>query len=102
MRFRTAIVGAALAAAALLAAVPAPSQDRPLTVGDADTVKTVLERSAGKRITVMMLSGQELTGAVTRVTGNVVHLSELAGREFSDAVVSLDRVSAVIVRVRGR
>lgn len=37
-----------------------------------------------------------------KVAGNVVHLSELSGREFFDAVVSLDRVSAVVVRVRQR
>jgi len=36
------------------------------------------------------------------VGSHVAHLTELGGREFFDAVVSLDQVQAVIVRARGR
>ena len=39
---------------------------------------------------------------VTKVTGSLLLLSEFAGREFSDAVVALDRVSAVVIRTRSR
>jgi hypothetical protein len=31
-----------------------------------------------------------------------VHLSELSGRDFFDAVIILDCISAVVVRVRAR
>jgi hypothetical protein len=37
---------------------------------------------------------------VVAVGEHVVHLSELAGKEFFDAVIRLDQVSAVLVRVR--
>ena len=50
----------------------------------------------------MTRSGAELTGTITKVGEHVVHLSELAGREFFDAVVSLDQLPAVVIRTRGR
>jgi len=43
-----------------------------------------------------------MNGAVTKVTRDMPHLSELAGREFYDAVVPLDRINAVVIRVRSR
>ena len=75
-------------------------QDAKLTVAESATVKSLLEAQKGKRVGVLLTTGQELTGVVTTVGATVVHLSELTGREFFDAVVLLDRVSAVIVRTR--
>jgi hypothetical protein len=95
---------ALVAAVAVLGAVPgAPTaQDTKLEVRDTDTLKSVLERQVGKRVTLAFTTGPELTGVVSKVGGGIVHLSEIQGREFFDAVVALDRVSAVLVRVRGR
>jgi hypothetical protein len=81
------------------AVVPVSAQEK-LTVGSDATVKSVLEAQKGKRVGVLLTTGQEVTGVVTSVGATVVHLSELTGREFFDAVVPLDRVSAVIVRTR--
>jgi ABC-type phosphate/phosphonate transport system substrate-binding protein len=78
------------------------AQEAKLEVRNADTVKNVLERQVGKRVGVVLHTGQELTGVVTTVGDKVVHLAELSGRDFFDAVVSLDQVAAVVVRVRGR
>jgi len=36
------------------------------------------------------------------VGDKVVHLTSLTGREFFDAVVSLDQIAAVVIRVRSR
>lgn len=78
------------------------AQETKLEVQKADTVKSVLERHVGKRVGVVLHTGQELTGVVKTVGDKVVHLSELSGREFFDAAVSLERVAAVVVRMRTR
>jgi hypothetical protein len=91
----------ALSLAVCLSASAVAAQDK-LEVKSADTVKSVLERHAGKRVGVVLHTGQELTGVVTSVGDKVVHLSELSGREFFDAVVSLDRIGAVVIRTRTR
>ena len=53
-------------------------------------------------MSVVLTTGQELSGVVSSVGDKVVHLSELSGREFFDAAVSLEHIRAVVVRVRGR
>ncbi|MBI4000751.1 MAG: hypothetical protein HY348_03095 [Nitrospira defluvii] len=45
-------------------------------------------------------SGQDLDGKVLKVGSNGVHLAELTGLEFYDAVIRLDAIEAVIVRAR--
>lgn len=83
-----------------LAAVPMAATSAPLTVGSSDTVQTVLEVQRGKRVTVKLTSGQELTGIVKTVSGDVVHLAQLSGKEFYDAVVATSSISAVIIRTK--
>jgi hypothetical protein len=39
---------------------------------------------------------------VARLTAGLVHLEKLSGREFYDALVHIDRIDAVIVRMRER
>ena len=84
--------------AALLAVHPAFAQE--LKVASTATVESLVTAQKGKRITVRTRSGQELTGVVREVTPRFVHIGALAGREFFDAVVSLDAVEAVIVRTK--
>ena len=96
----------ALAALTLVAALSVPlfsasAQDAKLEVRSGDIVKTVLDRQVGKRVALVLTTGPELSGVVTAVGDHVVHLTELTGRELFDAVVSLDRISAVVIRVRG-
>lgn len=94
----------AVLAFAITLSVPlstASAQDTKIEVRSGDVVKTLLERQVGKRVGLVLTSGPELAGVVTAVGDHVVHLSELTGREFFDAVVSLDRISAVVIRVRG-
>jgi hypothetical protein len=94
----------AAAAIVLLALVPATlhAQDARLEVRSDDGLKSVLTRHVGKRVTLVLTTGPELSGVVASVGDHVVHLTALTGREFFDAVVGLDRVSAVVVRVRGQ
>jgi hypothetical protein len=93
---------AALAVVASLAAAlaAAPVLAQPLAVGKDDTVEKVLAAQVGKRVTLKLGPGDELTGVVRSVTPKVVHLGEIAGREFFDAVVDTGRVVAVLVRTK--
>jgi len=71
-----------------------------LTIKPGDTVQKLLEDRKGKRVTLRLQGGEELTGKVRTVTGELVQLGELSGREYFDAVVEVSRISAVIVRVK--
>jgi len=66
----------------------------------AATMKTLLTDSIGKRLVLRLESSEEMEGTVTMVGEHLVHISKLSRRDFFDAFVSIDRISAVIVRVR--
>jgi len=66
----------------------------------AATMKTLLTDSLGKRVVLRLESSEEMEGTVTMVGEHLVHISKLSRRDFFDAFVSIDRISAVIVRVR--
>lgn len=71
-----------------------------LTVAPADTIQSVVSAQKGKRITLRLRSGQELTGTLRNATDRLVVLAELAGREFFEAVVPIEVIEAVIVRTK--
>lgn len=58
----------------------------------------VLKDRKDKQVTVVLRGGTELTGKVGNVGNNTLRLTELSGKEYFDAVVDLDDVSAVIFR----
>jgi len=91
---RVLLLGAALAGAAV------PAAGAELRVAATDSVETVLAAQKDKRVTVRLRSGQEITGAVRNVTGKLVQLGAVAGKEFFDAVVPLEAVEAVLVRTK--
>jgi len=72
----------------------------PLTVGSSDTIQSVLMAHQGKRVTVKLKSGTELTGKVGEVNENIVHLMELSGKEFFDAVTSIKTIETVVIRTK--
>jgi hypothetical protein len=71
-----------------------------LAVSPTDTTRSVIAAQKGKRVTLRLRSGQELSGVVRDASERLVVIGELAGREFSDAVVPIEAIEAVIVRVR--
>ena len=81
---------------------PVLAQQETLQVQAGDTVRSVLERQMGRRVTLRLDAGAEISGTVAKVGQSLVHLSELTGREFFDAVVPIERIQAVIVRTRTR
>jgi hypothetical protein len=88
----------AVLALSLSCVLPALAQE--VSVGAGDTVQTVLAARKGKPVTVRLAGGQELTGVVREATSRLVVLGALAGREFFDAVVPVERIDAVIIRTK--
>lgn len=54
----------------------------------------------GRTATVHLASGQTITGVVKDVGDHLLHLEKIAQREFFDAVVRIEAISAVEARVR--
>lgn len=77
-----------------------PSHADTIKLGQDASIESILADHTGQRVSLMMESGNELTGTVIAVNGEVVHLGELAGREFFDAAIDMDNISAVIVRTK--
>ena len=71
-----------------------------LTVLPADTIPSVIAKQKGKRVTLRLRSGQELTGTLRESTDRLVVLAELSGREFFDAAIPIEAIEAVIVRTK--
>jgi hypothetical protein len=91
----------ALLLASLLFALPAlPARAQDLNVSAGDTLQTVLAAQKGKRVTLRLSGGQEITGVMREATARLVVLGGLTGREFFDAAVPLEKVEAVLVRTK--
>ena len=89
-----------LGIALCLGPVSASAQDVALEV-NGDAIKVNLEKQVGKRVRLRLISGQDVEGTVVAVGTAGVHVGRLAGgMDFFDAVVRLDQIAAVIVRVR--
>ena len=54
----------------------------------------------GKTVTVDLTAGQSLSGTVKDVKNGLLHLEKLVRKEFYDALVVIEDISAVEVRVR--
>jgi hypothetical protein len=84
----------------LISFLSAAALAQEVNVSANDTTQTVIAAQKGKRVTLRLRSGQELTGTVREATGKLVVLAALGGREFFDAVVPLEAVEAVLVRTK--
>jgi hydroxyethylthiazole kinase-like sugar kinase family protein len=71
-----------------------------LTVGSDATIEKLLAAQIGKSVSVRTGCSEEITGKVKSVSSEVVHLSELSGKEFFDAVVATDSITSVVIRTR--
>ena len=67
---------------------------------DSASIKSNLEAFVGKTVELKLASGGEIAGVVASVGREVVHLQALTGKEFYDAVVRIDQISAVVARVK--
>ena len=71
-----------------------------VTISPNDSTQSVLTAQKGKRVTVRLRSGQELTGLMRDSNGKVAVIAAISGREFFDAVVPLDAIEAVLIRTK--
>ena len=78
------------------------AQEMKLEIKAGTTMKDVLTDNIGKRVALRFVSGEEIEGTVTTVGNSLVHISRLAGKDFYDAVVSVDKISAVRIRMRDK
>ena len=68
----------------------------------APSIEATLAAHAGKTVTLRLDGGQELTGTLAATSPVTVKLAALQGKDFYDAVVRIDRITAVIVRAPGK
>jgi hypothetical protein len=70
------------------------------TAMPAGDIPDVLRARSGKAVTLLLRSGKEYGGTVGEVRGQSVVLKSIAGKEFYDALIRLDDISAVEIRNR--
>ena len=66
-----------------------------------ESMKEILRRYKGKHIRIHLIAGNEFEGDLTEVGEDVVHLTELAGMDYYDALVRIESITALILRARG-
>jgi hypothetical protein len=54
----------------------------------------------GKSVTLTLSSGQTISGIVSDVKGNLLHLAKISQKEFYDALVAIDHITAIEMKVR--
>jgi hypothetical protein len=54
----------------------------------------------GKSVIVTLSGGQAITGTVSEVKGNLLHLSKISQRDFYDALIAIDHIAAIETKVR--
>lgn len=77
------------------------AEEKKYDLNPASGIKDILKEHTGKRVYVRMESGEEMLGIVSKGGDHLVQISEVAGRDFYDAAIRIDRISAVIFKVRG-
>jgi len=77
------------------------AEEKKLVVNASDGIREVLTANIGKRVAVRTDAGEGLEGNIASVGLQVVHIEKLSGKDFYDAVVKIDRISSVTLRVRG-
>lgn len=102
MKKRFFTVAALLVLGTTVPAVGVLAEEAAFTLKASATMREVLSEYTGKRVVLRLQSGDEIEGTVTMVGNSLLHLAKLSGREFFDAVVSIDKISAVRMRVRER
>jgi len=57
---------------------------------------------ARKTVEVHLSSGNSLAGIVKEVSEHFLHLEQLVGKEFYDALVSINEIQVIAIRARTR
>ena len=84
----------------LIFAFNAFADEQKYEMQNSDTVRSVLATHAGKEVIVRLTSGGDIQGVVTKVGDNLLHISKISTMSFYDAVVRIDSIAAVLMKVR--
>lgn len=63
-------------------------------------LKEVLMAKVGTRVAVKTDLGETIEGTVTKVGDHLLHLSKITGKDFYDAIVRIDRITSVVMKIR--
>ena len=89
----------------LILAVPqaafSQAQTIKLEINGSEDIAANLEKLDNKPVTVILNSDKELTGKVYNVTEKLLHLTDLQGKDYFDAIIKIDSIQAIIVKARG-
>lgn len=96
-RFQVAVMSAVISLALISGSYAA---ETPFDLDPQFGVKEVLMTKVGARVTVKTDSGETLEGTVAKVGHHLLHLSKITGKDFYDAVVRIDRITSVVIKVR--
>ena len=95
------ILAGGLAIALAASAATGQAQESPLTTSG--SMHDVLLRiGQGKDVELVLANGKSYRGKLGAVGDHSVIVTEIAGKELFDALIRLEDVSAVELRVRGR
>jgi hypothetical protein len=75
------------------------AQDKP-GFNPSISLKDNLAANVGKRVSLMISTGESVEGTIEKVGDHFVLISKLSGKDFYDAVVRIDEVKAVVFRAR--
>ena len=95
------IMFVAMMTASALNVPAANAEEQPKVFKTEFSLMDNLKMSMGQVVYVRLSSGEEIGGVVKEVGASAVHLSELRGREFFDALIPIDRIVAIIKRAKG-
>jgi small nuclear ribonucleoprotein (snRNP)-like protein len=76
------------------------AEEKKYELNTASDIKDILKEQIGKTVTIKSDSGRELEGVVTQVGDHLVHIARLSEKNFYDAVMRIDKIHAVIFKVR--
>jgi hypothetical protein len=62
------------------------------------TMREALVELTKERVSLSLDSGEQIEGIVTMVGNSVVYITKLSGKVYYDAVVSIDKINAIILR----
>ncbi len=77
------------------------AEERKIELNKTDGIKEILTVNIGKRVSVKTDSGEAIEGTVEKVGDYLVHISKLSGKDLYDAVVRIEKINSVVLRVRG-
>ncbi len=62
----------------------------------ADNLKSLV----GKKVIVTIVSGKSLSGFVKKVGNHLIHLEKLGGKDYFDALIRIENISAIEAQFR--